>query len=62
MLLQFICSGVGGMMEVLYSVMCVRRYVCGCRVQGGGECIYITKSVSCVTLKNIQYLTSLQPH
>ena len=26
MLLQFICSGVGGMMAVLYGVMCVRTY------------------------------------
>ena len=32
MLLQFMCSGVGGVMEVLWGVMCVRMYVCGCRV------------------------------
>ena len=37
-------------------------YVCGCRVQGGGECVYIATFVSCVTLQNIQYLISLQPH
>ena len=45
MLLQFICSGVGGMMEVLYSVMCVRRYVCGCRVQGVVNA-YISQNLS----------------
>ena len=28
MLFQFICSGVGGVMEVLWGVMCVSIYVC----------------------------------
>ena len=27
MLLQFICSGIGEMMEVLWGVMCVRMHV-----------------------------------
>ena len=30
MLLQFMCSGIGGVMEVLWGVMCVSNYVCMC--------------------------------